>query len=589
MNIYRFKLFLFQSLLFLFNLLLCFASIICNTIVLYGAARRRALKSDATTILLLEALTVLDILITLANLVPVTVTSQAGRWVLGPALCVITSLVTRYLYFTELLVVSFISLHRLRVVLVRRAGRPSSLQRRRQILLTKTFLTVIFFLPFLPLCASLFGPSRAEFVMMYLSCVVPALSEVWEYVALSYLILPSVIVIISNLIITYNILTFNAKGRGGFFSSLQASLHPGAKIKSPMCRKKKLNHSTYLTILLICMVFMVTYSPVYVLMVTSNHENNHAPSEPWLGTLSVELLSLNVIANPIVYTFSNTRFRRYVINLIHCRSQDPGSKKFGDDETSSEGFISSFFSTARTSVATMRASVVSASRSSTVRLSKLSTASNKSSLKCKSVENFSSADQLKVGLNLSSDSIERMRPVSRGSRPAYRRVKSWNAVPAISENDQDSSHSSGRSQIAKPRSCSSIPGKGKNKGVLIAIKIQRGDKYLSTADTSSVSRCSGVTFSIGDSVLTSELPRQVSDPGTKSELPCKSILKTPEDEEEAMISSFFPPSDDEEEGGIECGRHRQRRGSERRVGVVCVEEVCVHNNVNRVNKPCGQL
>ena len=555
----------FQTLLFLFNLLLCFASIICNSIVLYGALKHRALKSDATTILLLETLTVLDIMITMANLVPVTITTRTGRWVLGPALCVITSVVTRYLYFTELLVVSLISLHRLRVVLLRKAGRPSTLQRKRQILCTKILLGVVALLPFFPLSASLFGPSQAEFVTMYLSCAVPAIHKTWEYVALSYLIFPSAVVIICNLVITYNICTANCKSRGGFFSSLKSAINPGAKLKSGNFKGRKLNPSTYLTIILICMVFMLTYSPVYVLVATSDHENDHKPTKPWLGVLSTELLSLNVLANPIVYTLSNTRFRRYVINLVQCRGQDTVSQKLGD-ESSSDGFITTFFSTARTSVASVRASVVSVSRNSTVRLSKLSLASmsmSRTSLKSKSIEIYSSADQLKVGAGGSNggvgDNKQRWSAYRASSKPVYRRAKSCNAVPVISENDQESSHSSSRSMV-KPRSCSSILNAAKSKELGPLPVITTGMEFeesetFSSESASEIGQCNGVTFCAGDSIITADLSKQITDIGART-LPCKSILKAPN--EDRGLDGIGPKN-------------------ERRVGVVAVKRVCIHN------------
>ncbi|KAL5250749.1 hypothetical protein ACHWQZ_G016476 [Mnemiopsis leidyi] len=553
-----------QTLLFLFNLLLCFASIVCNSVVLYGALKHRALKSDATTILLLETLTVLDMMITLANLVPVTITTRTGTWVLGPALCVITSVVTRYLYFAELLVVSLISLHRLRVVLLRKAGRPSTLQRKRQVLCTKIVLGVVALLPIFPLSASLFGPSQAEFVTVYLSCAIPSTPKAWEYVALSYLIFPSAIVIVCNIIITYNICTANCKSRGGFFSSLKSAINPGTKLKSGTFKRRKLNHSTYLTIILICMVFMLTYSPVYVLVATSDHENDHKPTKPWLGVLSTQLLSLNVLANPIVYTLSNGRFRRYVINLMQCRGQDVASQKLGLDESSSEGFISTFFSTARTSVASVRASVVSVSRNSTVRLSKLSL-SSKSSLKSRSVEMYSSADQLKVGFGSSNggvwDSKQRWSTYRANTRPLYRRAKSCNAVPVISEADQESSHSSSRSMV-KPRSCSSILNVAKSKDlgplpvITTGMEFEESETFSCGSGTSEIGQCGGVTFCAGDSIITADLSKQISEIGVCRTLPCKSILKT--------------PTEDLSSSGIGLK-------NERRVGVVAVKKVCIHN------------
>ena len=85
------------------------------------------------------------------------------------------------------------------------------MQRRRQMVFTKILLVVITVLPLIPVSAAMFGPSQVTFVAMYLACTVPSTPKAWELLALCYLILPSAIIIICNLVITYNILNFNAR------------------------------------------------------------------------------------------------------------------------------------------------------------------------------------------------------------------------------------------------------------------------------------------------------------------------------------------------------------------------------------------
>ena len=158
--------------------------------VLYGAAKKQALKSDYTTVLLLEVLTVLDLLITLFSVLPVTLTIIAGDWILGPVLCLVNAALTRYLYSTELLVVSFLSLHRLRLVMIRR-GKRGSIRRRKQQRVTRNILIFIMILPLVPLLVAFFcSPHKVTFVPAYMSCVVPEMPRVWENILLTFLVLP---------------------------------------------------------------------------------------------------------------------------------------------------------------------------------------------------------------------------------------------------------------------------------------------------------------------------------------------------------------------------------------------------------------
>ncbi|KAL5260179.1 hypothetical protein ACHWQZ_G010331 [Mnemiopsis leidyi] len=382
---------LHQNLLFTGNLLLTLTSLLFNSVVLYGAIMKQALKSDLTTVLLLEFLTVLDLLITLFSVVPVTIVSFSGRWTLGPTLCVVNAVARRYLYLTELMVVSYISLYRLSLVLFQRKSKQVGRKKRRDrnMIITRVILLVLVALPLFPLLSQFLGESKVEFVPGYLSCTVPEAARVWGYFSLAFLVIPSGIVILSNLVILYKVIRIKMKSPRrvtmGFFSGLKNAINPGTMRKSVKSRVRKINPSTYITICFICIFFVISYSPVFVIVTQGEDLIKEPPSSKphWLGFLTVELLSLNVLSNPVVYTLSNMRFRRYVMSIVKCFNKGMNNQAVLSNRPSPESSgenvfnetISKFFSTARrTSAFTPSASFISSKQTSMSRSSIVSRA-----------------------------------------------------------------------------------------------------------------------------------------------------------------------------------------------------------------------
>ena len=359
----------YQKSLFVGNLLLALTSLLFNCVVLYGALKKQALKSDITTVLLLEFQTVLDLLITLFSVVPVTIVSYSGRWILGSTLCVVNAVARRYLYLTELMVVSYISLYRLSLVLIQRNSKQVGRRCRRRknkLYLARVILLVLVLLPLFPLLSHFLGDSKVEFVPGYLSCAVPQTSKLWGYFSLAFLVIPCGIVILSNLVILYKVLRIRMRSprriNTGFFSGLKNAINPGTMRKAVSSRVRKINHSTYITICFICLFFVMSYTSVFVIIAEGEDKiREPTPSEPpWLGLLTIELLSISVLSNPIVYTLSNMRFRRYLMGLMRCnsrgmhgeQSQSRQNSRESSDEHAFNETISKFFSTRRNSVRT---------------------------------------------------------------------------------------------------------------------------------------------------------------------------------------------------------------------------------------------
>ena len=343
-------------LLFVVNLALVLTSILFNSVVLFGAVKRQALKSDLTTVLLLEMLTVLDLLITLFSLLPVTISSLSGSWRLGTVLCVVNATLTRYLYHTELLLVSCISLHRLKLVLIRKGKRVGVVNKSNKLIFHKVALFLIAAVPVIPVLTTFLRPGKVSFVPSVMCCVTLTLDKAWGAVSFTFLAVPCVVVILSNMTILHKIFILRTRSKPafqiGFFSGLKNAINPCTKQRNAS-QVRKINMSTYLTILTICLVFTISYGPLLVLAI---RDQLTQPSPAWMGSLAIELLSLNVLANPVMYTLSNRRFRRYIANLVRCPfyfREDQREDSLVDGESSGDKVfnetVSKFFSDRRKS------------------------------------------------------------------------------------------------------------------------------------------------------------------------------------------------------------------------------------------------
>ena len=137
--------------------------------------------------------------------------------------------------------------------------------------------------------------SYAYYHPEYLNCMESYLSDATVLYALIGCCLsifaPMFILVSANVIIVY--ITAKSGGKAG--------------------RSVARNRITVLTVSAICWVFILSYGTIMI-DVVFGILNLETPT--WFKVLCVYSLSINVIGNPIVYTITNTRFRRYVIALF---------------------------------------------------------------------------------------------------------------------------------------------------------------------------------------------------------------------------------------------------------------------------------
>lgn len=139
---------------------------------------------------------------------------------------------------------------------------------------------------------------EVRFDPYYLQCS-PSLKLSFNFdfgmMCMLYIVLPMGIIVFANTYILY-IVAQNSKYTGGRALPSRKSI---------------------VTIMLICWVFIFSYLPVGTLIGWST-PGSHAPT--WLSVLAEYTLSLNLVANPFIYTFTNKRFKRYMKRLFGLKT-----------------------------------------------------------------------------------------------------------------------------------------------------------------------------------------------------------------------------------------------------------------------------
>lgn len=278
-----------RGLLIAYNVLIIILSLSGNGIVLYGSLKHNAIKIDRVSLMFIQNLAVSDILITFLYYVPTLVTLSAKKWVLGSEMCFISAFFFNVPIFSEILIIVSLSCYRLWML-----KKPPAVRAKIQMKPVKITMGVIVFLSFCPgLSAMLYN--HAHFDPRYLNCIWHHCSndKLSPYVTIVVglcVFAPMIILITANVIIIYIV----------------------AKSSGKIGRSATPNRVTVLTLTSICWTFIISYGPVTIDMVLYMLDFR---TPTWFQVLIVYTLSVNVTANPIIYTMRNSRFRRYVASL----------------------------------------------------------------------------------------------------------------------------------------------------------------------------------------------------------------------------------------------------------------------------------
>ena len=293
-----------KILLLLYNLLVIVMGLGGNVLVLVGSLKYRAVQMDRNSVILLENIAVADLVATVLQYVPMGVTLAAERWLFGEFLCFCA--VFRYIPFAaEVMLIAIMSCHRVRVL---RSPLKGSLDAD---LLKRVLVGVwVFYLVSVP-CITGIKPV-IKYTPSHLHCssfdwenmaVVPSYLRIMRLVSGLYLALPTLITIVCNVLILR--LVFSA----------------------PDLTNNNNNSKAVRTVSLICWIFVASYIPTVVIFALPAVGMSDIPH--WVNCMSMYSVSLNLIANPVIYSFTNRRFAMFAKYFFTGRV-----KEFGRDNKS---------------------------------------------------------------------------------------------------------------------------------------------------------------------------------------------------------------------------------------------------------------
>ena len=297
--------------------LILMASLVGNGAILAGSFRKGSMKADRVTVAFLECLAGLDTMIALFHGVPVLVAVIAQEWVLGRVACFLNAYVARAMYINEVLVTVSISCYRLWML-----KKPKAVRMNIKLVYVRVYLGVLFVLSVAGSLYSIKSGGFASFNPYLLSCTPVVLESNPIRTAVGGIIIlavPMVTIVVANIMI---IIIVNKQNRALQKSALAAC---AMRTSAPAILPKRVrrgfsttNQSTFITISLVCWVFVLSYLPTILI---ACFIGAHFKPPGWFSVLCVSVLSLNIAANPLVYTATNKSFRESVFPRMKLRDR----------------------------------------------------------------------------------------------------------------------------------------------------------------------------------------------------------------------------------------------------------------------------
>lgn len=286
-----------KSVLLVYNILVLICGVIGNSLVLLGSVRYGAIRMEINSVIMLENIAAADILATILQFIPMLVTLVTERWVMGHFICY--SSIFRYIPFCcEAMLIAIMSCHRLWLLAF-----PLKLSMDTLWLKVVVAGLWVFYTITILIVATLWGGPVIRYEPSHLNCspfdwqnleTVSAYQTFLRTLSGIYLFLPVIVTIVANIIIlklVYTSPTITVSGRN---RSLKAAL----------------------TISVICWMYVLSYLPSVVLFALPVAGVSNIP--PYVNVINMYSLSLNLISNPFIYSYSNARFALFLKSLLTC-------------------------------------------------------------------------------------------------------------------------------------------------------------------------------------------------------------------------------------------------------------------------------
>lgn len=270
-----------QFFLFYYQLSMITTAIIGNSIVVYTTTMFNAIHLDSSSVLLIQNLAVTDISLIVIAYVPKLATLHSGSWTLGPVICYLTAFCQFVPGVVEIITLTCISTYRWYMVRFP-FRRPPKAVTTKILILLMWILATSFLIVFVT-----DNKSLAIFDVRTLACT--------TNVGLHhrYLVLPALFffgILPVTLTIILNLLTL---GRA-------------LRVTSPA---GTYNKQALMTVNAICFIFVLTWVP-YLIRAIMAALSLTLPL--WFYTMQYNLNIISLTLNPIVYSITNRKFRRFL-------------------------------------------------------------------------------------------------------------------------------------------------------------------------------------------------------------------------------------------------------------------------------------
>ncbi|KAL5266576.1 hypothetical protein ACHWQZ_G003825 [Mnemiopsis leidyi] len=279
-----------QYFLFSYQFLMITTAILGNSIVVYATRRYNAIHLDTPSVLLTQNLAVTDINLIVIAYVPKLFTLYAGKWVLGSGVCYWTAFSQFVPGTVEIVTLTSISAYR--CYMVRFPFRRPPKAAPTKVLIVVMWLTAMIF----PVIFVVANRSTAIFDVRTLACTTNVGLH-HRHLALSALFLFGIIPV--TLTINLNL----------YILACAFWITPA----SPSASARKYNRQALITVNAICWIFVLSWVPYVVRAILTLIS---IPLPLWFYTMQYNLNIISLTFNPIVYTITNRKFRRFLARRI---------------------------------------------------------------------------------------------------------------------------------------------------------------------------------------------------------------------------------------------------------------------------------
>ena len=257
--------------------------------ILVASIEHRALRLNQVIVTIIEHIAVCDILIALAGVLTQIVSMVTNRWVFGTAICYIRAYTGYYLTVASIFFITTMTV--IEFILVKFPLKTRSWSKKQGHVICGTVWT---FSLILPVSFVLVDRDDVIFRNQLSTCVYTMSSNKWDILNPLYLLLFSIIPMVTTVIIT--VLLFKH-----LLDARKVAKRTGSKLR----------WQGLVTVVLTAGIFCMSYLPVSVFLAVQRFINNPQDLEYLHKTVHV-VQRLNIMSNTFIYCFTVKSFRAFL-------------------------------------------------------------------------------------------------------------------------------------------------------------------------------------------------------------------------------------------------------------------------------------